>query len=606
MSLLLLACSPSFMNENPAPSQPTTQPSPAQQLHWAKRLMRLQPFLQGCGSRLALAVAATLLAALTEPMLAALMQPLLDNGFSGKDFPLWWVPLMVIGIFVLRGIAGFTGQYALSDVASRALMQMRESMFNKLLSADWPLYRKESASSLSNTLVYETQTGAQTLVHGLLNLMRDGLALLALLGYLLYLNWKLTLIVAVIFPGVAWIMRTLSKRLYKLTQASQNATDELAYVVEENTLAQRVVRLHGAQEQQRLRFATLSHQLRRLSIRSTIASASSTPLTQVLASVALSAVIVMAVWQSQRDGTTVGGFVAFITAMLMIVAPLRRLSDLASIMTRGLAAVERGLKLLETTPDEPDGTLPVANVQGRIRFEGVTHRYTADAALALDNVSLEVRPGQVVALVGGSGSGKTTLANLVPRFVRQTSGKVWIDDMDVSDCEHDSLRRHIALVSQDVVMFNDSVADNVSLGVDMDEARVWQCLEAARLADTVRALPQGIHTVLGHNANELSGGQRQRLAIARALYKNAPILILDEATSALDNESERAVQAALQVAMQGRTTLVIAHRLSTIERADMIVVMDKGRLVESGTHAQLLLHKGIYAKLHALGFAENI
>jgi ATP-binding cassette, subfamily B, bacterial MsbA len=600
------------MNENPAPLQSRSSSPPpapdgvAPRLHWARRLARLRPFLQGCGPRLALAVVATLLAALTEPMLAALMQPLLDNGFTGKDFPLWWVPAMVIGIFVLRGVAGFTGQYALSDVASRALMQMRERMFSKLLSADWPLYRKESASSLSNTLVYETQAGALTLVHGLLNLMRDGLALIALLCYLLYLNWKLTLIVAVIFPGVAWIMRTLSKRLYKLTQASQSATDELAYVVEENTLAQRVVRLHGAQEQQRLRFSTLSHQLRRLQIRSTIASASSTPLTQVLASVALSAVIVMAVWQSQRQGTTVGSFVAFITAMLMIVAPLRRLSDLASIMTRGLAAVERGLKLLETTPDEPDGTLPVTNVQGRIRFEGVSHRYSPDAPLALDNVSLDVRPGQVVALVGGSGSGKTTLANLVPRFVRQTAGKVWIDDMDVSDCEHSSLRRHIALVSQDVVMFNDSVADNVSLGVDMDEARVWQCLEAARLADTVRALPQGIHTVLGHNASELSGGQRQRLAIARALYKNAPILILDEATSALDNESERAVQAALQEAMRGRTTLVIAHRLSTIERADWIVVMDKGRVAESGTHTQLLACKGIYAKLHALGFAQSV
>jgi ATP-binding cassette, subfamily B, bacterial MsbA len=573
--------------------------------HWTQRLRRLKPYLDGLGSRLVVAALATLVGALTEPLMAALMQPLLDNGFKDKNFPLWWVPVMLISLFAVRGMAGFTGQYALSDVASRALLRLRERMFAKLMAADWPLYRKESASSLSNTLVYETQTGVGLLVHSLLSLLRDGLTLLALLVYLLYLNWKLTLIVAVIFPGVAWVMRTLSKRLYGLTQASLSATDELAYVVEENTLAQRIVRLHGAQAVQAQRFGALGERLRRLTVKSTIAAAATTPLTQLLAAVALSAVIVMALWQSQQSGTTVGSFVAFITAMLMIVAPMRRLSDLAGNVARGLAGVERGLDMVEHTAIEPDGDVQPPPLQGHIRFESVSHRYAAEAALALDNVSLEVVPGQVLALVGGSGSGKTTLANLVPRFVRPTMGRVLIDGIDVAHCKLDALRRNIALVSQDVVMFNDTVALNVSLGAEMDEDRVWQCLSAAHLADTIRALPQGLHTVLGHNAAELSGGQRQRLAIARALYKNAPILILDEATSALDNESERAVQAALQTAMQGRTTLVIAHRLSTIERADRIVVMDQGRVVESGKHAELIAARGVYAKLHALGFGSD-
>jgi len=567
-----------------------------------KRLARLAPYFRTSRIGLVATIAGATVMAITEPALADLMKHLLDQGFNSHQLPLWMVPAAIVGLFALRSIAGFGSQYGLAWAANRAVLQLRERMFAQLLAAEPTLFSRQTTSALTNTLVYEVQGGLTLLTSSILNLVRDSLTLLALLGYLMWLNWQLTLSVAIMFPAVAWVMRALGRRLHRLTVESQKATDALAYVVEENVLAWRIVRLQQAQQAQAARFFTRAAGLRRVVMKTVVAGAMATPMTQMLAAVALSAVITLALWQSSSSGTTVGSFVAFIGAMLMLVSPLKHLSDVISPVTRGLAAVERGLDLIDSVPAERGGAHAVERARGEIRFEGVTLRYAGDAAPAVDALSLNVHSGETVALVGPSGAGKTTLVNLLPRFLEPGAGRITLDGVALADWDLDALRRQFALVSQDVVLFNDSIAANVSLGTATPPEQIRAALRAANLLDFVDGLPRGIDTVIGHNGSELSGGQRQRLAIARAIAKDAPVLILDEATSALDSESERAVQQALERLMKGRTTLVIAHRLSTIEHADRVLALDGGRLVEQGTHAELLAAGGLYARLHAMQF----
>jgi len=394
----------------------------------------------------------------------------------------------------------------------------------------------------------------------------------------------------------------LTKRLHRITVQSQKATDELAYVVEENVLAWRIVRLHAAGTTEAGRFDRVSQSLRRLSIKATVAASTMTPITQILAACALSAVIVIALWQSDQGGGSVGSFVAFVTSMLLLITPIKHLSEIAGPITRGLAALDRAVSLIDETPAEVGGSFDPGRARGEIALQDVSLRYRDDQPPALDGVSLQLRAGETVALVGPSGAGKSTLVNLLPRFLEPTSGEALLDGTPLAQWDVQALRRQFALVSQDVVLFNDSVAANVALGGEIDPARVREALRGANLLDFAEGLPQGLQSMIGHNGSQLSGGQRQRLAIARAIYKDAPILILDEATSALDSESERLVQQALERLMQGRTSLVIAHRLSTIERADRIVALENGRVIEQGSHAELLAHGGLYARLHALQF----
>lgn len=566
------------------------------------RLRRLKPYFAHLPATWMLVVLATILGAATEPLIPALLKPLLDQGFQGRKLEIWIVPTTLMTLFFVRSIAGYLAQLGLAKITNQGLALMRQTMFDKVLTADLRLFASQSSSALSNTVVYEAQTGATLLVNAFLLLTRNSLTLIALTGYLLYLNWKLTLIVAIVFPAVAAVMRVLTRRLHGLTVAMQDSTDNLAYVVEENILAHRDIRLYAAQESQRNRFYRLSESLYRLSMKSTVAGAAMTPLTQMLAAAALSAVVSVALLQSANSSTSVGGFVAFVTAMLMIIAPIRQLSELSNAITRGLAAIERGLLLIETTPNEASGDFSKCRAIGNIEFQKVCVTYSDDAPLAIENVSLSITPGETVALVGSSGSGKSTLANLLPRFSQIHSGQVLLDGHDIRDWNLRALRQQLAVVSQHPVLINDSIAANVALGLEIDRDKIQRCLISAHLTQWVKHLPQGMDTLVGHNAMQLSGGQRQRLAIARALYKDAPILILDEATSALDSESEKTVQAALQELMSNRTVLVIAHRLSTIMHADKIVVMDKGRIVETGTHQQLIDVKGIYAHLYQLGF----
>ncbi len=571
---------------------------------WAQ-FARTLPYFKGLHWVALLVLFCVVLAAVTEPFIPALLKPVLDNGFSGENFKLWYVPVGLVGVFTVRSMSNFLSEYGLAYISQKGLARMRQSLFSRLQHVS-PTALEASSSQLSNIVVHEMQNGMRTLIKSLIRVLQDGLTLIALLGYLLYLNWMLTLLVLTMFPVVAGIMHFFAQRLHKTVKSSQLATDELAYVVEENVLAWRSVRLHAAQTQQEQRFNRLSERLRVLMVKTTLNDALTSPLTQIISAFALSGVITLALWQSQHQGGTVGGFVAFVTAMLLLLAPLKRSADIFGSIVQGLTALMRGMDMLENTPLEPSGSHQQAQVRGDLRFEAVSLHYPQAESPALSHIDLQVQPGETIALVGSSGAGKTTLMNLLPRFLEPSTGRILLDGIALPEWDTGNLRQHLAFVSQDVVLLNTSLAANIAMSDEPDEARVQAALKAAHLEEFVASLPQGIHHPVGHNGKQLSGGQRQRVAIARALYKNAPILLLDEATSALDTQSEKAVQAALKTLMQGRTTLIIAHRLSTIEHADRILVMQQGRIVEEGRHADLLAAGGVYATLQHMAQAQQV
>ena len=434
------------------------------------------------------------------------------------------------------------------------------------------------------------------------------------MGYLIYLNWQLTLVVLMIFPIIAFIMSRINRRLRSLNREQQNLTSELAYIVEEAAAGYKIVKVHGAEQYETLRFMEKADRLRQFALKSAVAGGLNQPITQLIASMALSVVLVIALMQSATEGTTVGGFAAFVTAMMLVISPLKHLADINQPLQRGLTAAEMIFGLMDQPFEEDEdrklNMKSLARAKGGIRFEEVGFAYQQEAGRkdALNGINLLIQPGEVVAFVGPSGGGKSTLVNLLPRFFKPTSGHIFLDDIALEDIVLADVRKQIAFVSQDVILFDDTIAANVAYGAlsqeGIDRGRVVEALEAANLSAMIQELPEGIDSMIGNNGNRLSGGQRQRLAIARAIYKNAPILILDEATSALDSESERQVQDALDRLMAGRTTLVIAHRLSTIEHADRIVVLEHGQIVENGSHEDLIRKDGLYANLHRIQFAN--
>ncbi len=567
---------------------------------------RLLQYVKPYWGVFALSILGMLISAATEVALPVAVKPFLDGTFVNKDpFLIKWVPVALVAIFVFRGIGAYIGTYASTWVGNKVVMDLRDIMFRRMLALPLGYFHDNTTGNLISRFTYDVTQVTSAATNVVMVLVKDSVTMAGLLAYLLYLDWKLTMISLIMVPPIALAVRYFNVRLRNMSRATQQAMGDITQVLQETVECNKVVKIFGGQGYEARRFAETSNRLRGFSMKQTAAAAANVPIVQVLAALAVAVVVYYATVQAQSNSTTVGGFVSFLAAMLLLTAPLKRLTGVAEHLQRGLAAAESVFALLDEQPEKDEGTVELARARGDIRFDRVTFRYPRAEQPALLGVTVAIRPGETVALVGSSGGGKTTLANMVPRFFHPASGRITIDGHDVETLSLASLRRNIALVSQEVALFNDTVAANIAYGQTAGASReaIERAAQAAHALDFIHAMPQGIDTLIGENGVRLSGGQRQRLAIARTILKDAPILILDEATSALDSQSEKHVQAALERLMQGRTTIVIAHRLSTIEKADRIVVLDKGEVAEVGTHAELLARGGIYSRLYSIQFA---
>ena len=588
-----------------APEAPSSRSEPVKLDLWRRIYSRLGVYWKAV-------VAAVLLvsiAAATQPTLAIIMKPLLDEGFSGaKPSYIWSIPLAVVGLMLLRGICSYASTYLLAWVANNMLLGLRKEMFGRLLGLSDEDYKRGDSGRLLNRFTIDAGTVTGLATEVITVVVRESLVVVALIGVLLYMSWQLTLIVLVMLPVSTIIARIFIKRLRRINRETIGMNAELTRVVREGIDGQRVIKLFDGYDRESSRFEYVNKKLRRYAMRAASADAAMSPLSQFSIGISVAAVIAVALYQANHHGLTVGSFAAFMAALGQIFDPMKRLTNIASAMQRMLISAESVFTLIDQKPENDTGTHPLdIPVKGRVEFKNVYHRFPDAQSDTLSDVSFVAERGQTIALVGRSGSGKTTLVNMLPRFVMPGSGEVHIDGQNVNDLKLRELRSQLSLVSQDVVLFEGTIADNVGYGALHDATRdeIRRALDMANLLGFVDGLPQGLDTPVGENASQLSGGQRQRLAIARALIKNAPILILDEATSALDNESERQVQASLELLMAGRTTLVIAHRLSTVQKADRIVVLDAGKIVEQGRHEELLEQDGLYASLYRMQFRED-
>ncbi len=556
----------------------------------------------------AIALLGMILTAATEPALPALLKPMLDQSFVHKD-PTWknFVPIALVGLFLIRGVTNFISKYAMNWVGNRVVMDLRNRMFERMINLPSSFFDDHPSGNTISRLTNDVGQVMNAATGVVTNLVTDTFIVIGLLAWLFWLNWKLTSITLIAAPFISIILTLYNRKMRVISRNLQQSAGDLTSVIGESIACHKIIKIFGGQELEADRFANVSNRLRHMNMKYSAAVAANVPLIQLVAAIAIAVIVSMAIDQTAKDETTVGGFVSFITAMIMLLAPLKRLSDTSETLQRGLAASESVFDLIDSPAETDEGTLNLGRATGKLVFHNVGFAYSHSTKPALKNLSFTIEPGETVALVGSSGSGKTTIANLVPRFLHPSHGRIFLDGHPLETLKLDALRKNIAFVSQEVLLFNDTVDNNIAYGPlrHASKDQIESAARAAYAAAFIEALPKGYDTLIGENGARLSGGQRQRIAIARAILKDAPVLVLDEATSALDTESERYVQDALDALMKDRTTLVIAHRLSTVEKADRIIVLSEGQIIETGSHHALLERDGIYARLVRMQHSDS-
>lgn len=564
--------------------------------------VRLLGYIGQHKSKAALAILFMVFTALSEASFAYLIEPIVSNGFvNAKPWHLKWIALVLFGVMVARAVFGYFANFLMLKLGREVIYDLRQDVFAKLIRLPTSFFDQNSSSKNVSKLIYDAEAAALATTDTLTILFKDAVLVAALIARLIYLDWKLTLILIVTVPLVVGITYYSNTRFRKTSKEIQDSMGGIADTVKEASIAQKVIKVYGGQEQEKENFTNANQFNRLQNIRRARVSAAVVPVTMLAIAPAIALILHIYLNYLRAGPESAGQFMSYFAACLMLTSPLKKLAKVNEKLQIGLTAANSVLEIVDAEPELDRGSKPLKTTKGHLEFDQVSFHYDSDESqTVIKDITLDIKPGKRVALVGASGSGKSTLTALILRFYEPQSGQIRLDGHDLNDLKLTDLRDQVALVSQETTLFDDTIGRNIMYGMldQYDEDRLRAAIEAAHVNEFLDELPEGLDTIVGEQGLRLSGGQRQRIAIARAIYKNAPILILDEATSALDNKSERYVQKALETLMQGRTSLVIAHRLSTIENADTILVMDQGQIVEQGSHQRLLKKGGIYAELH--------